>query len=57
VPTIVFEYVGATAMVAVGSATGRAYRFDHPGARLEVHARDAPGLAAIAALAAARPPA
>lgn len=36
----VFEYVGATALTVVSPISRRTYRFEHPGARLEVDARD-----------------
>ena len=35
-----FEYTGRTAMNVIGPATGRRYRFEHPGARQEVDMRD-----------------
>jgi hypothetical protein len=38
--SVYFEYVGKTGMSAVGPATGKSYRFDHPGARVEVDSRD-----------------
>jgi hypothetical protein len=38
--TVVFEYIGRTALTAVGGATGRRYRFEEPGARLPVAALD-----------------
>jgi len=43
---VVFEYVGNTAMTVVGPATGKRYRFDRQGARLEEHLRDRRALAA-----------
>lgn len=46
-PAVAFVYVGATRLVAEGGATRRRYRFDHPGALVEVDARDAPGFVAI----------
>jgi hypothetical protein len=46
----VFEYVGATALMVVGPATGRCYRFDRPGAKLTVDLRDRPTLASIGSL-------
>jgi hypothetical protein len=39
-PKVVFQYVGATAMAVVGPVSGRRYRFEGPGARAEVDARD-----------------
>ena len=50
VPTIGFVYTGSSSLTLVGGASGRAYRFSHPGCRLEVDARDAPGAAGIAVL-------
>jgi hypothetical protein len=49
-PPIAFVYVGATRLSVIGSGTGRVYFFDHKGATLDVHPRDAPGLAAIRSL-------
>ena len=46
----VFEYVGATALMVVGPATGRCYRFDRPGAKVIVDLRDRPTLASIGSL-------
>jgi len=48
--TLRFEYTGSSSLTVVGSATGRAYRFAHPGSALDVDARDAPGVAGIAVL-------
>lgn len=45
--TVEFEYVGTTGLTAVGPITGRRYRFDGPGARVAVDARDAPSLMAV----------
>jgi hypothetical protein len=53
-PPIAFVYLGATSLSVIGGATGRAYRFAHNGATLDVHPRDAPGLAAIKSLQRAR---
>jgi hypothetical protein len=36
----VFEYVGATALTVVSPLTRKTYRFERPGARLEIDARD-----------------
>jgi hypothetical protein len=46
----VLEYVGRTAMTVIGPMTGRRYRFDRPGARLAVDARDHASLTRIANL-------
>jgi len=43
----IFEYVGATSLTALGAGTGREYRFDRTGARLQVDPRDQPSLAQI----------
>ena len=50
VATIVFVYTGSSSLTLIGGASGRAYRFSHPGCALEVDARDAPGVAGIAVL-------
>jgi hypothetical protein len=42
-----FQYIGKTAMTALGLATGRQYRFAYPGAILQVDPRDRPSLSAI----------
>ena len=42
-----FEYVGGTALTAIGPVSGKRYRFDHPGAILVVDPRDRPALAAV----------
>ena len=47
---IVFEYTGATALTATGPVSGRRYRFERPGARLQVDPRDRPGLAQVPSL-------
>jgi len=44
---ISFVYRGDSTLTVIGGATGRSYHFDYPGCELEVHARDAPGLASI----------
>ncbi len=38
--TVVFEYIGRTALTAIGGVSGRRYRFEGPGARLTVDQRD-----------------
>ena len=45
--SVLFEYTGATRLVAEGPVTKRHYRFEHPGAAVEVDARDAPSIARI----------
>jgi hypothetical protein len=47
---VAFVYTGATRLVAEGSITRRRYRFDHPGAIVEVDARDAVPFTALAQL-------
>ena len=42
-----FEYAGNTAMTVIGPVSGVRYRFDRPGARVEVDARDRALLASI----------
>jgi len=48
--TILFEYVGATALTAVGPASGRRYRFERPGARIAIDPRDRRALARVPGL-------
>jgi hypothetical protein len=45
--SMVFEYAGGTALTAVGAITGRRYRFNHPGAAVDVDLRDASSLAGV----------
>jgi hypothetical protein len=53
VRTATFEYVGSTALTVVSPITRKVYRFERPGARAEIDARDrswvtfVPNLAAI----------
>jgi hypothetical protein len=47
----VFEYVGATALTVVSPLTQKTYRFERPGARLEVDARDRSWVAFVPNLA------
>ena len=42
-----FEYVGETAITAVGNVTGRQYRFAKPGVPVVVDARDRWSLARV----------
>jgi len=42
-----FEYVGRTGLTVRGPVTGRQYRFDRPGSRVEVDPRDRPSIAAV----------
>lgn len=45
-----FEYIGRTALTAVGAVSGARYRFDRPGSRLRVDPRDRPSLARVPVL-------
>ena len=45
--SIRFRYLGATGMTVEGPASGKRYRFDRPGAEVEIDPRDRPGLAAV----------
>ena len=47
---VFFEYVGRTSLTVIGPRSGKRYRFDNPGARVEVDLRDRPWLAAMARL-------
>ncbi len=44
---VVFRYNGATALTVVGPISGRRYRFEGPGARVEVDPRDRRSLMAV----------
>jgi len=41
------QYIGSTAMTVIGPVSGRVYRFDGPGSRLELDRRDVPHLTAV----------
>lgn len=45
-----FEYTGKTALSVTGPYSGKAYRFDAPGARVEVDGRDVLALSGIPVL-------
>ena len=45
-----FEYKGAGQLTVTGPLTGTIYRFGGPGARVLVHAADAPSLVSVAGL-------
>jgi hypothetical protein len=47
---VTFEFSGATPIVVTGPATGTPYRFSARGARLTVHASDAPSLISVPGL-------
>ncbi len=42
-----FEYTGSTGMTVQGGFTKRIYRFDRPGARMAVDARDTASMRAV----------
>jgi len=44
---VFFEYMGKTGMTVTGPVTGRRYRFEGSGARVEVDLRDRRSLAAV----------
>ena len=44
---VYFEYAGATALTAVGGATGKSYRFERPGARVAVDPTDQASIARV----------
>lgn len=46
----VFEYVGATALTVVSPLTRKTYRFEKPGARIEVDLRDRSWIAFVPSL-------
>jgi len=47
----VFEYVGATALTVVSPVTRKTYRFERPGARVDVDPRDRSWIAFVPNLA------
>jgi hypothetical protein len=44
---VFFEYVGRTGLTVIGSTTGKQYRFERTGARLEVDLRDRFAMSAV----------
>jgi hypothetical protein len=44
---IAFEYIGRTALTVIGPGSRTTYRFDKPGVRVMVDARDRPALNAV----------
>jgi len=48
--TVLFEYSGRTGLTIIGPATRTSYRFDRPGARAVVDARDRASLATVPVL-------
>lgn len=47
---VTFQYTGTTGLTVTQTPSGTAYRFDYPGARLLVDARDRAALARIPVL-------
>ena len=47
VSRVIFEYVGRTGLTVIGLGSGRRYRFDRHGARLEVDLKDRASLAGV----------
>ena len=45
--TVVMEYTGKTGLTVIGVRSGKLYRFDQPGARVQVDMRDLPVLHAV----------
>jgi len=44
---VLLEYIGHTALTMIGPVTGTRYRFEKPGARLSVNARDGQAMVAV----------
>jgi hypothetical protein len=47
---VFFEYIGPTALTAIGRASGKHYRFDRPGARMAVEPMDEASLRGVPSL-------
>lgn len=47
---VLFEYLGASGVSAIGPVTRRLYRFDGPRSRVAIDARDAPSIARVPSL-------
>ncbi len=47
---VAFEYTGRTSLTVTGPATGAQYRFETPGARVQVDGRDSVAMAAVRVL-------
>jgi hypothetical protein len=43
----IFQYIGKSALTAVGPMSGRQYRFSYPGAIIQVDPRDRAALSAV----------
>lgn len=48
--TVYFEYLGKTGLTVLGPVSGKRYRFDRPGAAVEIDLRDRAALAKIPTL-------
>jgi hypothetical protein len=44
---VIYEYTGPTAMTVAGPMSGARYRFDYPGAKVQLDMRDAPFMRAL----------
>jgi hypothetical protein len=44
---VLYEYTGITRMTVQGTVSGLSYRFEQPGAKLQIDARDASSMAGI----------
>lgn len=44
---VLYQYTGATAMTVIGSISGTRYRFDQPGAKVQIDRRDLSSLAGL----------
>jgi hypothetical protein len=42
-----YEYTGTTGMTVMGPISGARYRFDRPGARVQIDGRDVPSMRAL----------
>lgn len=43
----VYQYTGSTGMTVLGSASGKIYRFDRPGTRVQIDPRDVAAMAGL----------
>ena len=44
---VLYEYTGTTRMTVIGSVSGLSYRFEQPGAKLQIDSRDASSMAGL----------
>jgi hypothetical protein len=44
---VLYEYTGATGMTVVGGISGARYRFDQPGAKVQIDRRDVSSVAGL----------